>query len=368
MKTALIIAKDWKKDFNVGNFRIRRYIKWFNALGFQVQLVFYDNNNAHYEHSWGHSISVNSKMIGIIEFLQKRNKSFFIKVIHILFKNPINFFCIPDIGILWGRNVVQYFQTEFSKKKIDIIFSTSPLESSHVIALKLNNIFSAKLITDFRDGWLDEPLKSSIRMSPIHKMIEKSIEEKVVKSAALVILSSDKWKEMMLKRYKGSIDRSKFVVITNAYPNIDILNDSSKPKCSSKINLVYAGNFSRSRNSNKLINLLIVFDKLVSNKIKIEICFYSAFSTIEKIIYKVYKKKLNKKNIILKKYSKLSREKLFERYKDSDGTILLAKSFGTLPVKTFEYLMIKKPTLVITLQRFSCLENCRKYSSDVFSG
>ena len=65
-----------------------------------------------------------------------------------------NFF-IPDPKIFWVRKSVNYLHKYLQSNKVDVIISTGPPHSTHLIAQKLHQKNTIKWIADFRDPWTD---------------------------------------------------------------------------------------------------------------------------------------------------------------------------------------------------------------------
>jgi len=136
---------------------------------------------------------------------------------------------IPDITVGWLPFAVLKAKKIIKKEKPDIIYSTSPPATSHLIALMLKKKTKLPWIADFRDPWTD----SFIVKYPTekHKKFEEKLEHKVLKSADKVICVTDPCKEQIIKKYPD-LNKDKFVTITNGFDQDDfdnvIVNKSKK--------------------------------------------------------------------------------------------------------------------------------------------
>ena len=65
-----------------------------------------------------------------------------------------NYF-IPDARKFWIKPSIKYLLEYLSKEKIDVIITTGPPHSLHLIGLQLKKKTGIKWIADFRDPWTD---------------------------------------------------------------------------------------------------------------------------------------------------------------------------------------------------------------------
>jgi len=74
---------------------------------------------------------------------------------------------------------VEFLSDYLSKNKIDIVISTGPPHSMHMIALQLKKKLGIKWLADFRDPWTQidfyEDLKLTARANRKHHQLEKEV-------------------------------------------------------------------------------------------------------------------------------------------------------------------------------------------------
>ena len=63
-----------------------------------------------------------------------------------------NFF-IPDARCFWVKPSVKYLSAWLAKNPVDMVISSGPPHSMHLIAMKLKKQFNLPWIADFRDPW-----------------------------------------------------------------------------------------------------------------------------------------------------------------------------------------------------------------------
>ena len=65
-----------------------------------------------------------------------------------------NFF-IPDPKVFWVKTSVNFLGEYLKKNKVDVLISTGPPHSMHLIAKKIKEKFNLPWLADFRDPWSD---------------------------------------------------------------------------------------------------------------------------------------------------------------------------------------------------------------------
>jgi glycosyltransferase involved in cell wall biosynthesis len=95
---------------------------------------------------------------------------------------------LPDPDVRWAIRA--------SRAKIDLapdwVFSTSPPESAHVGGWLLRRRFGCRWVADFRDHWLDHPLRAERAGSPLRTGLERFLARRLVlrMDAALAVSES----------------------------------------------------------------------------------------------------------------------------------------------------------------------------------
>jgi hypothetical protein len=98
--------------------------------------------------------------------------------------------------------------------EVDVIYSTYPLPTAHLVGLSLKRRFRLPWIADFRDPWATEGDRGfAARM-------EARLERKAVSAADRVICNTPAMRRSFLARYPD-LPQEKFVTITNGYDEKD---------------------------------------------------------------------------------------------------------------------------------------------------
>jgi glycosyltransferase involved in cell wall biosynthesis len=129
---------------------------------------------------------------------------------------------------------------------IDLIFSTAPPYSSHLVAMELRKKYQLPTVVEFRDPWVENP--AHIYWTAYHKRKHLELEEDVLRRADKVIAVNRALKELFIKKYTGKLTHKDIAIIPHGYDAEDFagldvgLDVSQKPK-REKMRFVYSGVF-----------------------------------------------------------------------------------------------------------------------------
>ena len=349
-KKVLFIFQHFGKEGNVGNFRANRYIEWFQQLGFSVTILNQSEvkNCERTQTGFGEIFSCNDPLFWFNDLLNSKRNRFF-KFFLILFNIFLKNILIPDNGILWAKKVRRNLKKILNVEDFEYVISTSPLVSGHIINTfikKQNN--AIKSIIDLRDGWIDEPINTYLKF-PLRKYYESQKERDVFNFADHIIVTSEKWKELLVSRYPEF--GAKTTVLTNAYPDIDLDKIKKSEKnykylCKDEINLSYIGRLTQSRPENTIKSLfkpLIGLNKYKNKKIKLN--FFGVLSRTELKYIDALK---NEILFGVKYWGYLKKDEVFGIINESDILILHGMNRAFIPCKFFDYVFTGKPILAIT--------------------
>ena len=96
-----------------------------------------------------------------------------------------NFF-IPDPKIFWVSSSVKFLQKYVNENSIDVIISTGPPHSMHLIAKRISKKNNIKWIADFRDPWTDLYYNNEFKQLSFAKQKNKKLEKSVLENADLI--------------------------------------------------------------------------------------------------------------------------------------------------------------------------------------
>lgn len=152
---------------------------------------------------------------------------------------------IPDLYITWLPGALLLGLKVMRIEQVDIILSSSPPETVHLVAVCLAAVTNKPWVADFRDGWLFEPLKPILRRDNLRRRVEARLEHLVVSAADAVVSVSQPMTDYFHDTYPASC--GKFHTITNGYDPDDWRDITPPSYASSKLRIVHTGAFLRSR-------------------------------------------------------------------------------------------------------------------------
>ena len=133
---------------------------------------------------------------------------------------------IPDPRKFWVNPSARYLKKIISKEKIDVIVSTGPPHSMHLIAYKLKKHFGTKInwIADFRDPWTTIDFYDMLQIGKRADNKNKELENRVITTCDTLVSVSPSWGKVY-----EDLGASNVKIITNGFdsddynlsPNID---------------------------------------------------------------------------------------------------------------------------------------------------
>lgn len=178
-----------------------------------------------------------------------------------------NFF-IPDARCFWIRPSIRFLEAYLLEHPQDVIISTGPPHSMHLIALGLKSKFpKIKWIADFRDPWTMIDFYKDLKLTKWADAIHHRQESKVLKTAdAIVTISPSCGKDL------ESIAHREVLVINNGYDEQDFTGIS--PELDEPFTIVHIGSMNKDRNPKmlwKLLGEMASSDQDFKKKLKIEL-------------------------------------------------------------------------------------------------
>jgi glycosyltransferase involved in cell wall biosynthesis len=151
---------------------------------------------------------------------------------------------IPDTKLGWRIPAVSLGKRLLAQRRPDIIFSSSPPETAHLIAGTLARGSGTPWVADLRDGWLFEPPVPRLRQGRLRRSIEGRMERAMATTAGAVVSVTDPITDDLASRYGGRIGRT--VTISNGYDASDFATLVRRRPPDGLFRLIYTGAFSGS--------------------------------------------------------------------------------------------------------------------------
>ncbi|MHB1146658.1 MAG: glycosyltransferase family 4 protein [Lutibacter sp.] len=353
MKKALIITYYWPPAGGSGVQRWLKFVKYFRDFG--IEPIVYTVENPNYpilDESLAQDIPKGIEILtqtiwepnNLFAFFGKMktesagflnpNPSFFGKILQYIRAN----YFIPDSRKFWVKPSTNYLKKYLKLNKIDVVITTGPPHSLHLIGLNLKKELNIKWIADFRDPWTEIDYFQQLPLTK--KAIEKhhSLEKEVLKNADAVLVVGKTMQENFSKF------NSKVITVTNGF------DEALAPEnvvLDPKFTVTHIGLMNADRNPKMLWEILseIIFE---NNDFAAEFELKLIGKADASVIDDISKHELSK-NVQIIDY--VAHNKVVEFQQKSQVLLLIVNNVpsakGIITGKIFEYLMAKRPILAI---------------------
>jgi glycosyltransferase involved in cell wall biosynthesis len=249
-----------------------------------------------------------------------------------------NFF-IPDPKVFWVKPSVNYLQKYLDANDIDVIISTGPPHSVHLIAERLHQKNDIKWLADFRDPWSDLYYNKDFKQLAFAKNKNRKLEESVLKNADCIVTVSNSLKQEFAKKAK------KVEVITNGFDDEFVAADNII--LDTKFSISYIGLLPKQSNPKLLFKVLkALCEENLNFKKDLQLNFIGDISEEVKVAIEE-NKLLRNTNFV----GYVSHRKAIEYQNTAQVLLLLIPNVknnkGILTGKLFEYLIAKRPILAM---------------------
>jgi len=248
-----------------------------------------------------------------------------------------NFF-IPDARKFWVKPSIRFLKRYLKEHPVDMIVTTGPPHSMHLIALGLKKHFSIPWVADFRDPWSEIDFYEQLYLTPLADKKHKRQELKVLtKADRVVAVGAIRAKDL------EAISGRDVEVITNGYDETDF--SKGNEAIDDKFTIVHVGAMNRDRNHP-------LFWKVLGDLVKENSSFSDALEVrlVGKVDYSVHH--LIEKNQLenhVVKIEYLPHDQIAGVLKSAHLLYLpinnTPKPNSIIPGKIFEYLASGRPVL-----------------------
>ena len=147
---------------------------------------------------------------------------------------------VPDTWIGWYPWAVAAGRRIMTEDPVDLVYSTSPHPTAHLIARTLAKRAQVPHVADFRDPWHEDPPEPGT--PAVVAWFAPRLERMVMKSAAHVVTSTTQLRDTLRERYADD-GPAKFTATLNGYDEADFAAlPAREPRSSERLVVVHAGN------------------------------------------------------------------------------------------------------------------------------
>ncbi len=245
---------------------------------------------------------------------------------------------IPDARVFWVKPSIKYVLGVLEEQQIDIVITTGPPHSVHLIGLGLKKRQAEiKWIADFRDPWTSIGYHNKLRLLKSSQEKHKNLERTVLRSADKIIVTS-----ATTKKEFEEITSKPIKVITNGFDN-----ELNEIELDSDFTISHVGSLLTGRNPMvlwKVLKSLVNENRSFQRKLKIQLAGVVGKEVMESIhMYGLLP--------YVERLGYLSHYNVLKVQQKSQVLLLLEidseETTGIIPGKLFEYLNAKRPILAI---------------------
>ena len=250
-----------------------------------------------------------------------------------------NFF-IPDARKFWIKPSVKFLTNYLKANKVDVMVSTGPPHTMHMIALGVKRKTGLPWLADFRDPWTNIDFYHELMLTRWADRKHHRQELSVLKNANEVVVISRSMKTDFLKIY----DRN-YTLITNGFDAEDVANVEVSPDV--RFSISHIGTMVKTRNPKALwaaLNSLVRDIPGFADDLEIKLVGSVDFSVMDSIETTGLTKFVNR-------IAYLPHSEVVRVQQQSQVLLLLINDTPNakviLPGKFFEYMASKRPILCI---------------------
>jgi glycosyltransferase involved in cell wall biosynthesis len=245
---------------------------------------------------------------------------------------------IPDARVFWVKPSVAYLEKYIRENEIDMIVTSGPPHSLHLIGLELKQKLNLKWLADFRDPWTTIGYHKSLRLSNYAAKRHKQLEHQVLNSADTIIVTSKTTKSEF-----QAITSKLISVITNGFD----VEKVEKQTLDIKFSLAHIGSFLSERNPLILWESLVeLLQEIPDFKFHLEIKLMGAVS--QEVLETISQFGLNS---YLNNLGYVSHAVAVEHQRKSQVLLLIEinseDTKSIIPGKLFEYMVSERPIVAI---------------------
>lgn len=354
MKKILFIAGDFWPTATGGTIRVEKLMKYLPELGWECMILTRRLDGMKASDQKG-SVSIyrtNAFDLGVA--FQKVKKIFARK------KNDgakpaktiaggsgnnrlANYFFVPDIDIFWALGSLFKIFKITKESSAEIVYSTSPCASVHIIALvlKLFKGRSVKWIAEFRDPWTFNPFRSP--KPYLLEVLDHKLEKAVIKNCDKIVVTSEEYKIQFLDKYP-SCNPDKISYIPNGFDSDDFTDlEKNTLNTDKKIRVIHTGNFYGKRSIKPFLEALsLIKDEYPESCNLIEVIQYGVLDPEGALYNEQHPNPIFECRNIIPHKSSLQETML------ADWLLLVpGPGIGTMPGKFYEYLATGNPILAL---------------------
>lgn len=254
---------------------------------------------------------------------------------------------LPDRWASWLASAIPVGLALVRRYRPDILWSTYPIATAHLVGLALNRLTGIPWVADFRDPMTDEAYPPELTKRKVYRWIER----KALTHCTLATVTTRGTLRMWEKSYPH-IPRARLQIIANGYDEEDFcsaeLSASGSQPRKSRVTLVHSGVvYPSERDPRALFGALAklrLSDAISEDNFRIVLRATGHDEYLRKLIVE------NGIEDIVKLEPAIPYRFALKEMLDADGLLLMQASNCNhqIPAKLYEYIRARRPVLALT--------------------
>lgn len=343
MRHALFVAFHYPPEASSSGFlRTLKYTRYLGKLGWRVTVLTLNRN--------AYAVTDTSLEAQIPAEVRVVRTSFVDVKRHLAVRGVYwSMLALPDRWIGWWPWAVAAGQRILKSDPVDMLYSTSPHATAHVVAGSLSRGSGVPWVADFRDPWYEDPPEPGTPRAT--HATARQFERSVVRRAHRVVATTNRFRDLLAARYPEE-PRRKFVAIPNGYDEPDFASPGpDERRASGEFLVVHAGSVNTEfRNPRPLFEAIRqVGDAGLIDPARLRLRFLGGgpFGDSAEMRQAIERTKLNGRVEFLPRVPYAA---ALSELRNADLLLLLQASRHTVdlvPAKLFEYLRAGRPVLAL---------------------
>lgn len=245
-------------------------------------------------------------------------------------------FAYPDTEITWEKTALRVTRELLRHEKFDVILSSSPFPTSHVVAAKIAKEANLKWVADFRDPWTQN---HNYPFSNLRRTREEKYEKKIISGADAIVAAAPAYADKQREFHGRPV-----AVVTNGFDpeNFDVLSRNLP----GIFTVLYTGTiYSGKQDPRKVLEAIreLINEGRIDKK-RFNLLFYGPLQDwLEKDI-----QEMGLSEVVIQRGT-ISRCESISKQREAHLLLLLnwedKNEFGVHPSKIFEYFSAKRPII-----------------------
>ncbi len=359
MRKILIITYYWPPSGGAGVQRWLKFSKFLPGFGYQPVILTVDEKLASYaqlDYSLLQEISPelsvhktktfepynlyrrisNKKEIPYGGFSNQKKITLFEKLSRFLRGNLF----IPDPRKGWNRHALKKALELITAEGIDVVVTSGPPHSTHLIGKKIKALTGIRWIADFRDPWTDIYYYKDLYHSALAARFDLELEKSVLSNADKIITVSEEVRKLLLKKIPQST--GKIAVIPNGYDEQDF--EGIEAVHNESFTITYTGTISVSYRIDQFVRAVSQLPDRVKEQLKIRFV-----GNVPDDILNLFA--LKNLDSLVEVLGYIPHEQAIRQMKGASMLLMAIPDSpdnkGIVTGKFFEYLAAKRPVLAI---------------------